>query len=378
MDAVQRNRYMKKMSEFASQGKLEFWKPVEGRNQIRILPGFGPGTDFFKDYYCHFKYTSGGKNRALIGGAQFGKPEGYLEKYINALRSKTDELSRKELEQIAPSKQVTMFIVDRAHPEKGPQPWSTTENNCAQIIQLIVDPSYGDITTVKPDQYGKGARDIIIHYTPKDKSKTKFAQYKITPDASSSPLGTDDQITEWTSVDLFAKNKIGEPTDDEWVAAVFEGREEEYIAARKSDAAGTTPVPPDDVPLSSAPMDTVSYPPQFSSATKFWVFDDGAVKEIAFDDVCKLVMDGVDPKLMNYDQSEGWQAASEKEILKVVATSSNSPAAPAPPNAPPSAPSTPSPPSETEQIDKIASELEAKGVKPTSDAMTMIKQMLGK
>lgn len=367
MDSAQLARYRKKISEFSSTSDVDWWKPSPGRNKIRIIPGFGEGVDFFKEYWQSF--NAGPSKRALIGRKQYGDNNCPLEKYMDELRSRGDEISKKELEMMSPKRQVALFIIDRSSPEKGPRCWSATPTTVSKIIQICVDPDYGDITTVMPDQDNKGARDIIINYTPKDKAPNGFAKFDIVPDASPSPLGTAEQIAEWTAIDLFEKHRIGEPQPLEWVMAVLEGREQELIDAQKSEKTGSVPQPPPNSPAPPAPFTdaTVSYPPHYSSASKFWAFVDGKVVEVGFDAICAKVMDGDDPKIMNYDQSGGWKKASELGIVKVVKES-------APP--PPSMPAPPPMPNEAEEIEKKVEELKNQPSTQSSDAMAKLKAML--
>ena len=184
------DRYKQKIDQLERGGdRASFWKPKAGENTIRIIPGYDPiGTgmkDFFKEY--KMAYGIGKNNRSIVPRDQFGDPACPYRKYFDILSKKDDPISREEADRIKAKSTVAIWIIDRSNEAIGPQLWSTTPNNLRSLLQYIVDPEYGDITVPVPDADGKGALDIKILMTPKDKSDNGFVKYAITPKRNSSP-----------------------------------------------------------------------------------------------------------------------------------------------------------------------------------------------
>jgi len=193
------------------------------------------------------------------------------------------------------------------------------------------DPDYDDITLVD-----KGV-DLTVHFTPKEKSSSGFPEYQITPRRHSSPLGTAEQIAEWTKEDLFVKFHIGEPLPAEQLKAILQGREDDYLAGTydPNNPTAELPIPEGTVPgeksLAAAygvarqpsapspapspapvtPQDEVPF--KTPDEDKFWLSNNGQVKLITRAEVQEFVDAGWDPvqgHLMSEDQSSGWKSAT--------------------------------------------------------------------
>jgi hypothetical protein len=54
-----------------------------------------------------------------------------------------------------------------------------------ELLSIIADPDYGDITDVK------SGRDIVVEYIPQEKSDTNFAKTMVRPKPNQTPLSPD-------------------------------------------------------------------------------------------------------------------------------------------------------------------------------------------
>lgn len=131
-------------------GGGKFWKPVVGKNRIRLLPGSYEGDLPFVSYSQHYV---GGK---FIVVAQQDNPltrQGWLEH--NEHKDSDPEAAKKARAKWLPSKSVAVNIIDRADEDAKPKIWVTSEVRMMEIISLIDD--YGDFFDVED------ARDIILN-----------------------------------------------------------------------------------------------------------------------------------------------------------------------------------------------------------------------
>lgn len=159
-----------------------FWKPVVGRNIIRILPATGQMQYFFKEVGTH--YLANDKYFKCLSITTDGQQECPLCQVHQALQDGGD---KKAAETFYPSRAFNMNIIDRNNPDAGVQVFSPGVKIFQDLAAFIQDPEYGDITDVaqgfdvKIDRTGEG-------------NKT---QYQVTLARNPSVLGTQEQVDEW-------------------------------------------------------------------------------------------------------------------------------------------------------------------------------------
>lgn len=395
--AYDENRIRQKQAELEREGnfgdKAEFWKPKEGENTIRIVPAYGDREDFYMEYKVCWKV--GPNKKKIIPRTANGLPgPDPLQEYTDELARKTDEASLKELQRISPKTEFAMFIIDRQDEAKGPQAWTPSITPFRDVLRIMADPDYKDITSVYPtaDEEATGARDLKVTYTPGTKTKNGFAEYHIQARAKGTPLGTEEQIREWTGVDLFEKYRVGEPHEAAYVNAVLQGKEQEYINARKANRDDDVPftVPPASPPPTYAPTAPPEklepqyvYPTGWEPTKKLWTLDsENKAVEITADVVMLRVRDGHDPTIHSGDNAAGWKKATEFGFKVVYPQPSPPAVVPASPPSSPPPPSAPSPPSapvmsEEEALKKQLEELKAKqAAQNGTDAARELKEML--
>ena len=204
----------------------------EGENTIRIIPAFGEKKDFWIER--KISYGVGPKRSVIVPPGQFGKPDPLMD-YIAKLRQDGDDVSKKEADKIKPKSRFIAMVVKRGPSEKdGPVQWNMNHDNYVKLLSYMADPEYGDITDAQ-----KGV-DIIIKYTPGEKTKNGFAVTAVDrTKRNPSPLGNAEQIAEWTSEDLFVKFRVGEASTPDYIEAVLAGKVDEFFAAKKAQNTGS-------------------------------------------------------------------------------------------------------------------------------------------
>jgi len=73
-------------------------------------------------------------------------------------------------------------IIVRGEEDKGVRFMSFGKTVYTELLSIISDPDYGDITDVK------NGRDIVIEYIPQEKSDTNFAKTMVRPKPNQTPL----------------------------------------------------------------------------------------------------------------------------------------------------------------------------------------------
>lgn len=155
------------------------WKIEAGQHSIRIVPT--EDGDPFKEMWFHYG----------VGNQNFLCPKkNYNENcpvcdFASQLwkegTANEDKESQKMAKDLFPRQRFMSPIIVRGDEAKGVQIWSYGKRAYETLIQLVLNPEYGDITD--PDD----GLDMVIDYT-KPTAPGAFPETKITPRRKSSPL----------------------------------------------------------------------------------------------------------------------------------------------------------------------------------------------
>ncbi len=156
------------LNEKAGGGNNSFWRPQDGNQTIRILPT--ADEDPFKSYHFHYNIGKGG---FLCLNKNFGEdcPACNLTK---ELYKEGDEGSIRMAKDFTARQRFFSPVLVRGEESEGPKVWGYGKKVYETLLQLVLNPEYGDITD--PDngtdldlQYGKppGASFPQTNLTPK-------------------------------------------------------------------------------------------------------------------------------------------------------------------------------------------------------------------
>lgn len=200
------------------------WRPDEDSvTTVRLVP-FKHNPDYpFIELYFH--YNIGRKN--YLSPMSFGDPDPVV-KFVDELKSTGDRDDWQTARSIEPKLRTYVPIVVRGEEEKGVRFWGFGKTVYENLLSLIGDPEYGDMTDPT------SGYDIKIEYISKEKASGNFPETKIRAARKNSKLTDDpnlmkklleDQPTleevferEWTDYDeldtAFKKFLSGEVDDD--------------------------------------------------------------------------------------------------------------------------------------------------------------------
>lgn len=343
MDLVKRTS--EEMSRRASFDTPYFKFEKDGTYVFRILPPYGSSGQFWIEFASAFV---GPNNKPVVPAGGADCP---LQKRIDALNKEGSEASKKQAKTIKPKTRISLAIIDRAAEGKGPQLWTTNITVFRDIMMLVADPEYGDITDPN------NGLDLSVVY--QKETKTGFPEWKVYAKRHSTPLSTDPRLqATWLSEDWFSKWHVGKITDNELIQACLDGTEAALFEHRKKmhaegqqtgqqpasqetqQPAASPPTTPANIPPQAAPAlsPIVNHP--FQVGTKMWTVVNGAAVETTVEAVCEKLKAGTPPSsitLMALDQQGGWLNAATMGFVVTIPT-------PPPVQAPPVAPPVASPP----------------------------------
>jgi hypothetical protein len=123
------------------EGKTAFWRPEEGQaSQIRVVST--PDGDPFKEYWFHYEI---GKNSVLCPKKNF-KESCAICDFANKLFREDTEDSRKMGKKFLPRQRFFSPVVVRGEEKDGVKVWGFGKNAYQDLINLVLNPEYGDIT----------------------------------------------------------------------------------------------------------------------------------------------------------------------------------------------------------------------------------------
>lgn len=152
--------------------KSMWFRPQDGEQVIRIVPT--ADGDPFKEFWLHY---SVGKNPAFLSLKRNYGQDDPIDNFVRALYNEGDEESIKMAKSISAKQRFFSPVLVRGEEDKGVRIWGYGKQVYEQLLNLVLNPEYGDITDVDSGtdltlQYGKpaGAQFPVTNLTPRRKS----------------------------------------------------------------------------------------------------------------------------------------------------------------------------------------------------------------
>ena len=163
-------------------GKSVFWRPEDGEQTIRIVPT--PDGDPFKEYWFHYNL---GKNPGFLSPKKNFGEDDPLNDFIRQLYKDGSDDSIKMAKNLSARQRFFAPVVVRGEEEQGVRLWGFGKTAYKELLNLVLNPEYGDITDVNE------GTDLTINYGKP--AGAQFPQTTITPRRKSSPLAeTEERI----------------------------------------------------------------------------------------------------------------------------------------------------------------------------------------
>ena len=122
--------------------KDNFWKPEPGQQVVRIVPYTHNKDNPFIELYFH--YNLGG-NKTYLSPATFGRPDP-VEEFSNKLKSTGNKDEWVQGKRLEPKMRTFVPVVVRGRENEGVKFWGFGKTVYQELLSVIADPDYGDIT----------------------------------------------------------------------------------------------------------------------------------------------------------------------------------------------------------------------------------------
>ena len=171
----------------ATKNRSVMWKPTEGEEHVVRLLSF-PDNDGqpFRELWFYYNI---GNNPGLLAPNQFGNPDP-IQELITNLRDDGSKESYELAKKLYPKMRTYAPVIVRGEEDKGVQIWGFGKMVYQNLLGLMLDEDYGDITDPTT------GRDIKV-VCSKQPGK-KWAMTEVRPRGKESKLSSDtDQGSTW-------------------------------------------------------------------------------------------------------------------------------------------------------------------------------------
>ena len=177
-DAIRR-----KVAQLSGNGPRKssvFWRPDEGEHVVRLVPWKNNDGQPFQERWFYYNI---GENRGILAPKQFGKPDP-IQELINKLRDDGTPESAELCKRLYPKMRAYAPVVVRGEEDKGVQLWSFGKRVYHDILNIMLDPDYGDITDPL------NGRDVKVNITKQPGQN--WATTTVMPRGKETPLSEND------------------------------------------------------------------------------------------------------------------------------------------------------------------------------------------
>jgi hypothetical protein len=175
-----------KLNQFTRQNDRgdALWKPTEGKTEIRIVPWKDNTSNPFIELYFHYL-----GNKTHLSPTSYGNRDPIAE-FADALASGGTKDDYAQARPFRPKLRTYVPIIVRGEESQGVRFYSFGKTVYTDILAIIADPDYGDITDVT------SGTDLVLEYIPQEKSDTSFAKTMVRAKRNPSPLHTDATVVQ--------------------------------------------------------------------------------------------------------------------------------------------------------------------------------------
>ena len=161
--------------------KDKFFKPQPGKTQIRIVPYSHNKYNPFIELFFHYNL---GNNKTYLSPVSFGRPDP-VEEFAAKLKStgnKDDWLQGRKYD---PTLRTFAPVVVRGAEHEGVKFWGFGKTVYQELLSIIADPDYGDITDPV------NGRDIVIERQTPAEAGNQYGKTTIRVKPNQTPVTSD-------------------------------------------------------------------------------------------------------------------------------------------------------------------------------------------
>jgi hypothetical protein len=219
------------------------WKPPVGKSQVRIVPYAFDKDNPFIELYFHYEV---GK-RTMVSPISYGRPDPIVE-FAEKLKKSGDKDDFRLAKKIEPKFRCYVPVIVRGQEDEGVKFWSFGKQIYTELLGVITDPDYGDITDLM------NGRDVTVEHIAAEKEGA-FPSFTVRVKPNTSPATSDKSIAEKivngqkNITELFSELSYEEMTDvlQKWLDPSSEADSQGTKPANKPITGATTVTNSEDI-----------------------------------------------------------------------------------------------------------------------------------
>lgn len=203
LDAIKKR--LSTLQTTAAPSKKALWRPEAGKSVIRIVPYQFNKDNPFIELYFHYEL---GK-KSYLSLETFGESDPVVEfsEKLKKTGIKEDWVLGRKLE---PTLRTYVPVIVRGKEKEGVKFWGFGKNIYQELLAIIADPDYGDITDLK------SGRDITVESKTPAEAGNQYGSVSIRIKPNASPATDEKEVAQLilngqTNIfDLYAKSDYNE------------------------------------------------------------------------------------------------------------------------------------------------------------------------
>ena len=163
-----------------------FWKPEPGKQVVRIVPYKHNKANPFIELYFHYNL---GNNKTYMSPVSFGRPDP-VQEFADKLKSTGDKDEWIQGKRLEPKMRTFAPVIVRGKESEGVKFWGFGKTVYQELLSVIADPDYGDITDPT------NGRDIGIERQTPAEAGNQYGKTTVRVKPNQTPITEDKSVLE--------------------------------------------------------------------------------------------------------------------------------------------------------------------------------------
>ena len=158
-----------------------FWKPQPGKSQVRIVPYKHDKNNPFSELFFHYSLVP---NKTVLSPLSYGRPDP-VQQFADKLKSTGNKDEWIQGKRIEPKMRTFAPVGVRGEETEGVKWWGFGKTVYQELLAIIADPDYGDISDVMT------GRDIVVERQTAAEAGNQYGKTTIRVKPNQTALGED-------------------------------------------------------------------------------------------------------------------------------------------------------------------------------------------
>jgi len=179
------NAIKNKLTQLQNQSSTSenFWKPEPGSQVVRIVPYKHNKDNPFIELYFHYNLG----NKTYLSPASHGRPDP-VQEFADKLKSTGDKDEWIQGKRLEPKMRTFVPVVVRGRESEGVKFWGFGKTVYQELLSVIADPDYGDITDPL------NGRDILIERQTPAEAGNQYGKTTVRVKPNQTPITEDKDL----------------------------------------------------------------------------------------------------------------------------------------------------------------------------------------